>query len=259
MLLNEITSFDAAVIWTWFLMFVRFSAIFQSLPGIGTEEVPITFRMPLVIVIAAAITLAGAKAHYPAHLAEGILMIGVEYTLGYLLGMIPIFITSALALSGQISATAIGLNQASVIDPSLGENVTTLARVQGLLAVALFLLVDGHHAVIRAGAEVSKDVGIGLFRPGESIANLYLERFAHTFELAIQIAAPIIVVTLIMQFVLGLLTRFVPQINVFIMSLPLTILVGLFVFEFTLPQMVKHVEREFGTIEETVYRILSNP
>jgi len=259
MLLNEITSFDAVVIWTWFLLFVRFTAIFQSLPGIGTEEVPITFRLPLVIILAAAVTLAGARAHYPEHLAEGILMMGVEFTLGYLLGMIPIFITSALALSGQISATAIGLNQASVIDPSLGENVTTLARIQGLLAVALFLLVDGHHAILRAGAEVTKDVGIGLFRPGTAISDMYLERFAHTFELAISIAAPIIVVTLITQFVLGLLTRFVPQINVFIMSLPLTILVGLFVFEFTLPQMVKHMQREFTSIEELAYGILSNP
>jgi flagellar biosynthetic protein FliR len=257
MLLNEINLFDASVLWSWFLLFIRLTGVFQSLPGLGTEEVPVTFRVPLTMLLAAVITLSGAKAHYPEHVAEGILMLTVEYILGFLLGSIPGMIVAGLSLSGQVAATAIGLNQASTIDPSLGESVTTLARIQALIAVVLFLLVDGHHAVIRAAASVREDVG--LFRPGMAIAEIFLVRFIHTFELAISVAAPMIVVTLLTQFVLGLLTRFVPQINVFIMSLPLTILVGLFVFSFTLAQMVRHVEKEYGEIEETAYAILANP
>lgn len=252
-----INIFDFHFFWTWFLLFTRFSGIFMALPGIGTEEVPLTIRLPLTMIIAGIVTACGAHAEFSSGVPEGMLMIITEFLLGYLLGAIPAFIVSALSLSGQVSATAIGLNQASIIDPSLGEHVTTLARIQGLIATSLFLLINGHHVILRAGAEVSKDIGVGIFRPDGSTVELFLNRFAHMFEIAISIAAPIIVVTLITQFVLGLLTRFVPQVNVFIMSLPLTILVGMFVFGFTLPEMARHIEREFYSMEETATQLLT--
>jgi len=257
MLLSEIQTFDMHFMWTWFLLFVRFSGVMFAIPGIGTEEIPLSFRFPLAMVISAALVASGAKAEFSATFAEGVLMIGVEALLGYLLGAIPAFVVAAMSLSGHISATAIGLNQASIIDVSLGEQVTTLSRIQSLLATVLFLAIDGHHTVLRAAAFVTKDVGLGVFRPDMSTAELFLERFANTFVVALSIAAPIIVVTLIMQFILGLLTRFVPQVNVFIMSLPLTILVGLFVFGFTLPEMVQHIEREYATVEETSQLLLT--
>ncbi len=243
-------TFDFHPFWTWFLLFVRFSGVFTALPGIGTEEVPLTFRVPLTVIVAAAITLTGAHAEYPRNLAEGGLIIGVEFLLGYILGVVPSLISAGLALAGQLSATSIGLNQASVIDPTLGEHVTTLGRIQGLLGVALFLAIDGHHTVLRAAADISTDVGLGLFRPGDATAELFLQRIIASFIFGIRIAAPILVVSLICQFVLGLITKFVPQVNVFIMSTPLTILVGLYVFAFTLPELIRHVRVEYSAVEE---------
>lgn len=249
--------FNFVPFWTWFVLFVRFSGVFSSLPGIGTEEVPPVYRVPLVIIIAAAITLSGVSVEIPNSLAEGALVLGVEFLLGYLLGVVPALIIAGLSLAGHLSATSIGLNQASVIDPTLGEHVTTLGRVQTLLGVALFLAVDGHHAVIRAAADISTDVGLGLFRPGDAVFEIFLQRIIQSFQLGIQIAAPIIVVSLIAQFILGLVTKFVPQINVFIMSTPLTILVGLFVFSFTLPEMVRHIDMEYSSIQEVLGQIMS--
>ena len=249
--------FDFVPFWTWFILFVRFSGVFSSLPGIGTEEVPLVYRVPLVIIIAVALTLSGASAVIPTSIAEGVLILAVEFLLGYLLGVVPAIVISGLSLAGHLSATSIGLNQASVIDPSLGEHVTTLGRIQTLLGVALFLAIDGHHSVIRAAADISTDVGLGLFRPGDATAELFLQRIIQSFHLGIQIAAPIIVVSLISQFILGLVTKFVPQINVFIMSTPLTILVGLFVFGFTLPEMVRHVDMEYNSIQEVLGRFMT--
>jgi flagellar biosynthetic protein FliR len=248
--------FDFHPFWTWFLLFVRFSGVFMSMPGVGTDEVPLTFRVPLVLVIAAALTMSGTTTELPNSLAQGGLILGVEFLLGYLLGVIPALIIAGLSLAGHLSATSIGLNQASTIDPSLGEHITSLGRVQTLIGTALFLAIDGHHAVIRAAASISKDVGMGFFRPGEAVAEIFLQRIIESFELGIQIAAPIIVVSLIAQFILGLVTKFVPQVNVFIMSTPLTILVGLFVFGFTLPEMIRHVNKEYGAIQEVAEEIL---
>lgn len=242
--------FDLTSGWTWFLLVMRLTGVFHALPGVGTDEVPLPFRSLFVLVLAAVLVTFGAEAQLPNSIAEAGLMIGTEMVLGYVLGAIPALIVASLALSGQLTSTAIGLGQASLIDPSLGEHVSALSRIEQLLATALFLAVDGHHAVIRAASTVSKDVGIGMFRPDAATAEIFLTRFQDSFNLAITLSGPIIVVTLVMQFIFGLITKFVPQMNIFFMSMPITILLGLFVFEYTLPEMLPLMLKEFARIDE---------
>ncbi len=241
---------DFTGFWTWFLLFTRFTALLYSLPGIGTEEVPMPVRVTLAIVISSVLTISGAMATLPIHLAEAGLMILTEFALGYLLGAIPLYIVGSLAVAGQVTAASIGLGQASMIDPSLGEHVSVLGRLQALMAVAIFLIVDGHHVVISAASDFTTHFGIGFFRPDANTAQLLVERFSHSFELAVVVSGPILVTILVTQFVLGLLTKFVPQVNVFIVSLPLTIGVGLFIAAYTLPSLGRQLIKEFSYTEE---------
>ena len=247
---------DFTQIWTWFLLWMRMTGLFLVLPGIGTEEVPITFRASFTLVLALVLTIAGAHATLPSTLAEGGLMMCAELFLGFVLGIVPYMIVSAFLTSGQINATAIGLAQANMIDPSLGVSVTVLARLQGLIATAIFLAIDGHHAVIRAAASLTDDFGLGMFRPNAAVTQVFIERFVATFETAIVFCGPILATTIVTQFVLGLMTKFVPQINVFIMSLPLTILIGLFITAFTFPAISSRLVSEFGLIEEILTRLM---
>lgn len=251
------TPFDLGGFWTWFLLFTRLSGVFLVLPGVGTDEIPLPFRATFTMVLSGVLVAAGAQAVLPQHAPEAALMIVTEFFLGYLLGAIPSFIVSSLAIAGQVTAASIGLAQASLIDVSLGEHVSVLARVQALLATVVFLLIDGHHVVLRAAATISKDIGIGVFRPDDSTASLLLERFGASFELAVIIAGPVLVTILLTQFVLGLLTKFVPQVNVFIVSLPLTIFLGLFITGFTMPALIDHMTAEYRGIEEAAFLILT--
>jgi flagellar biosynthetic protein FliR len=246
---------DLGGFWTWFLLWVRFTSLLTVLPGIGTEEIPTPFRALLAVALSFVLVVTGASAVAPESLLQGLLMITSEIFLGYLIGVIPSLVVASAAIAGQLTAGVIGLGQASMIDHSLGEQSTTIGRLQSLLASVIFLLVNGHHTVIRAVSKISGDVGIGMFHPGEDTFQIFLERFKEAFSLAIVIASPILVTILVTQFVLGLLTKFVPQVNVFIISLPLTVGVGLFVLDYTLPAFVIHVAEQFGAIEESVERM----
>ena len=251
-------SIEWSGLWTWFLLFVRFTGLFQTLPGLGTEEIPIPFRTTIALVLAAVVAMTGAHALMPANLAEGGLMIGTEYVLGWILGVVPAFVLSSLAVSGQVTSAAIGLGQASLIDPSIGEHVSVLARIQSMIGTIIFLSIDGHHTILRAASFIAEDVGVGRFRPDAATALQLAERFSESFELAVVIAAPILITILVTQFLLGLLTKFVPQVNVFIISLPLTIGIGLFICAYTMPSLGSHAVTEFTRSEEIAARLISN-
>lgn len=249
-------SIDWSSLFTCFLLFTRYSGVFMSLPGIGTEEVPMAIRVPLALILAAISVTTGAHVDVPDSYIEGGLMVCSEFCVGFLLGAVPYYIVASLAVAGQVTAATIGLGQATLIDPSIGEPVSVLSRLQSFIAVSVFLAIDGHHAVLRAAMEPPNALGIGTFRPDSDVAMILVERLSHTFELAVTIAGPTLVAILLAQFVLGLLTKFVPQVNVFIVSLPLTIGLGLFILAETLPMFRDHFIREFGRTDEITAQIL---
>ncbi|MFN8392305.1 MAG: flagellar biosynthetic protein FliR [Bdellovibrionota bacterium] len=248
---------DFTFYWTWFLAFTRMSGVLYSLPAIGTDQVPESMRIMPAILIGLCIALAGGHAELPPGMAQFGLMVTTEFLLGWILGAVPSLTLAGLSVAGQIVAGVIGLAQANMLDASLGESVSVISKLKTQIATLLFLSMGGHHIVLRAAANISSDIGFGLFRPDMDTFQILLERFTQSFTLAIIISAPIIVSSLLTQFVLGLVTKFVPQVNVFIISMPLTILAGLFIIVATFYGLAHHAELDFTQLEETLARIMT--
>jgi flagellar biosynthesis protein FliR len=218
--------------------------------------VPKEFQIPLAMVIGTVIGFSGVKAAAPQNLIEGLMMVSTEFLLGYVLAVVPAFIIGGLTVAGQVTSAAIGLSQANMIDQSLGGNFSVIAKAQAMFATIVFLLIDGHHIIIKAATQVNDKMALGLYRPGIDTATILLDRFVESFLLAVTVAGPILVTVLVAQFVLGLITKFVPQVNIFIISLPLTIFVGLYIIGFTFPGLVYHLIDAYKILEEASYRIL---
>jgi flagellar biosynthetic protein FliR len=248
---------DFNAFWAWFLIFTRMAGMFSTLPGIGTEQVPAIVRMSASLIISMTIAATGIHAESPGTGAEGLMMIGGEYLFGYILGTIPNLVIIGVSVAGQVTSGAIGLAQASMVDPSLGGQTTVLAHINSMLATIIFLAVDGHHAVIRAASGDLGGIGAGVFRPNEGTAAMLLDRFEALFTLALVMSAPILVTVLVTQFVFGLITKFVPKVNVFIVSFPLLVLLGIFLSDVTIPSMTKHVIFEFDNMTEYLGGFLS--
>lgn len=252
----ELAGLDFTALWTWALLFVRMTGLFTSMPGIGTEQVPETLRILPALIIAACVTMSGTSAAFPEHLAEGGLMIITEFLLGYVLGAIPAFVMSGLTVAGQVISGSIGLGQANMIDQSLGESISVLSRLKSQVAILVFLSINGHHAMIRAASMTAGDLGVGMFRPGMETSTILLNRFVASFELALSVSAPVLVTALVTNFVLGLVTKFVPQVNIFIISLPLAIIVGFFIIAATFTGLSLHTLNELSLIDEFAQRII---
>ena len=249
----DINSLDLAPLWAWGLLFVRISALLHMLPGIGTDQVPIPLRFGLSFTLCFVLTTArGMTAPIPENVAQATMMIITEFMLGYLFGAIPALILDGVAIAGQITDSSIGLASANIIDPSLGQSVTILARTQSLLGTVIFLSIGGHHVVLREVLFPVGDSGLALFNSGPVAAEIFLDRFAQAFELALTVSAPIMATVLLTQFTLGLLTKFVPQLNVFIVSMPLSLLVGLYIVAYSLPELSLQIQNAYDYTENII-------
>lgn len=250
MFLQEAGLFDLTGLWSWLLLFTRIEGMFFTLPGLGGKQMSMSFRSVSAIVISLALALAGVRAPLAETAIQAAVVLGGEFLLGAVLGEIPAYIVSGVQVAGQVMTGTIGLGQAHMLDPSLGDSVSVLGVFQSLLATLLFLMVDGHHTIIRAVSGVD---GLPLgqsFIDYPAMSELMVSHLSQVFYVALSITAPVIATLLVTQFVLGLVTRFVPQVNVFIVSLPLTIGLGLYIIEFTIPGMFAHLSREFASIPQ---------
>ena len=250
LLAAEGLSLDVAPLWVFFLVASRLLALFYLLPGIGTEQVPEQFRYYVVILIAAVCSMSLPRQQMPEELHVILLLLASEFTVGIILSLFPAMILGALSVCGQIVAGVIGLGQANMIDRSLGESVSVIAKFNLMLGTIVFLGMEGHHVILKAA---TFQVGTTILGDNFSIPQgleLLSQCFSSSFELAIVLSAPILIGTLISQFLLGLMTKFVPQVNIFIISLPLSIFMGFYIISFSLNPFLSNIEREFGSLEE---------
>lgn len=219
-------------VWTTALLFARVGAMVMLLPGLGEPAVPARIRLAFALALAIALgpTLAD-RVPDAAQTAWGMAaQVVSEVFIGVLLGAAARMLVAALATAGQIAGMEIGLAFAQTADPTQTQSGQILAVFMGVLGVALIFATGLHHMFI-AGIAGSYDViALGAAPPIGDAAELALEATSASFRVGVQIAAPLIVAGLIFRVGLGVLSRLIPQIQVFFITLPLQILGGLVVF-----------------------------
>jgi flagellar biosynthetic protein FliR len=165
-------------------------------------------------------------------------MLGEEIFIGAVLGLAARLTMSALQVAGSVIAQQIGLAFVTAIDPTQGEQGAIVGNFLSMLGVTLIFAVDLHHLVI-AGLNDSYT----LFAPGElpllgDVAALTTRTVADAFRIGIQLSAPFLVFGLLFNVGLGVLSRLMPQMQVFFVGMPLTILLGLLILAFVLGAMM---------------------
>ena len=150
-----------------------------------------------------------------------------------------------------------GFSIVNVIDPINNEQVSIISQFQYLVAVLIFLLMNGHHIFLYAIGESFRIIPpLGFHFSGE-LMQLLLGFVKNMLEVAIKTGAPIIAVLMFMSVGMGLVARTVPQINIFIVGFPLQIAIGLIGIGLTLPVFLRVVEDYFSNLEGEI--ILTSP
>ncbi|HHO77246.1 MAG TPA: flagellar biosynthetic protein FliR [Deltaproteobacteria bacterium] len=224
-------------------VFVRIGIIFAMLPFFGTEIMPrriiatIAFFLSLVImpvVPPARISLESLNIF-----SFGLLLVH-ELLIGLCLGLSVNVITAGSQIAGQIIGFQIGFAIANVVDPMTGEDAPITSNILYVTTFLLFLSLGGHHMLIKALMESFYVIPIEASLPRQGYLVAAMSYSAKMFIIAMKMAAPVIGVLLLMNISFGLVARAIPQMNVFIMSFPLTISVGL-IFTVIVIKLMPHV------------------
>jgi flagellar biosynthetic protein FliR len=225
-------SFLPALAAAFILVFARVGTMLMLLPGLGELNVPIRIRLTVAVLLAAVLLPLHQNAYQIDLRSFGPLvgMLGEELFIGAVLGLSVRLIMSCLQVAGAVIAQQVGLGFVTAVDPTLGQQGVLIGNFLAVLGVTLIFATDLHHLVIAA-----LDSSYTLFAPGEmpllgDVAALTTRTAATAFRIGIQLSAPFMVFGLLFNLGLGVLSRLMPQMQVFFVGLPLSILLGLMIF-----------------------------
>ena len=208
------------------LVVFRLAGMALYAPLFGSARIPRRVRVMLLLVLAAGIA-PGVRP--PATLPEstwGLAVgIGGEMAFGLAMGMVLSFVFVAVQWAGEIIGQQMGLNLGEVFDPQFGGQSTVMGDLYFMFTLVVFLIIGGHREMIR-GVRASFDA-LPLLSVGvtHDVLTLLLDLLHAATILAFKIAAPVLVTMLIVDLVLGLIGRTIPQMNV--MSAALSIRAGI--------------------------------
>jgi flagellar biosynthetic protein FliR len=221
-------SFLPAYAAAFMLCFARIGTMIMLLPGLGELSVPPRIRLTVALVLTAVILPLHRTTYVLDMRAFGplLLMLGQELLVGAVLGLTARMTISALQVAGSVVAQQLGLGFVTAVDPTQGQQGLIVGNFLTILGITLIFATDLHHMVIAALND-----SYALFKPGEvppfgDVAALLTRTVASAFKIGVQLSAPFLVFGLLFNLGLGILSRLMPQMQVFFIGMPLSILVG---------------------------------
>lgn len=235
----------------YLLVFARIGTMVMLLPGFGEMSVPVRVRLAVALLLTAIFLPLHREAYAIDLRAHGpvLMMLGQELLVGAVLGMTARLTISALNVAGAVVAQQMGLGFVTAVDPSQGQQNVIVGNFLTLLGVTLIFATDLHHLVIAALNDSYR-----LFAPGEmilfgDIAALVTKTVSAAFRVGIQLSAPFLVFGLLFNIGLGVLSRLMPQMQVFFVGMPLSILLGFVILLMVIGMMM-------GTFTEFLGQVL---
>jgi flagellar biosynthetic protein FliR len=242
--------------YNWLLVFLRISAFLLVLPFFSATNFPVTMRIALSAI--AAVLLAPTLPGFPLnHLGTFSLMgvMGQEIAIGLLLGFVARIVFYAVDLAGNIIATEMGLQMAQIMNPLTQTSSQVPATILFYLASIVMLTLDLHHWMLLGFERTYTVLPMGTAHLSAALFEMVVKHTGQIFVIALQISAPIIAVSFVVTVVFAVLSRAVPQMNVFTESFSFRIVGGLIVFGFTLNLTAQHVSNYLNRLPDDLLRI----
>jgi flagellar biosynthetic protein FliR len=217
-----------------FLVMLRCTGLVFTAPIFGHHSIPtlVKFGLAATLTVALARAAGTTAGTMPLILAAPIELI-IGLALGYTLSMC----FEAVELAGRVISIQLGLSLAGVFSPTEEEASTAIDPFFSVLAGLLFLAMNLHLAVVQSLANSFLIYPVGGGWPAD-LAMTGAQTVALALELGVRVALPIALVLLLVELTVALLARAIPQINVFILGLPLKMLVGVAVLAVAMPSLV---------------------
>lgn len=237
------------------LIFVRMTGLFVVAPIFGRRNIPtimkIGFSFLLALLLVNTVKTTGLNQYESIY--EFVFLVIKEFIVGITIGYVSNLVLNAIYLAGQLIDMQIGFGIVNVLDPMSNIQVPITANFYFMISMLVFIAVNGHYVLIKALFDSYNTVPLGGAVFGTGLMEDIIRVFGSIFTIGFKIAAPITAAILIADITLGVISRTVPQLNVFVVGMPLKILLGLLVLVLTIPMFIMVLENLFDVMNgETV-------
>jgi flagellar biosynthetic protein FliR len=185
------------------------------------------------------------------------LHLGKEILAGLVIGYASTLVFLGVMLAGQVIDFQMGFSIVSLIDPITNLRVSIVGQLKYMISLLVFLTINGHHLLLSALAKSFEVSPLSTFNISQTTADNMVSLFCNLFVIALKIGLPAIGVLLMTTVVLGILARTVPQMNVFIVGMPLKIAVGFVALILILPFLVVYLEQLFNGMPNELLKLLA--
>ncbi|RAK63706.1 flagellar biosynthetic protein FliR [Phenylobacterium kunshanense] len=218
------------------LVFARLGAIVMLIPGIGETFIPPRIRLSFALAMSLMLfpIITGSAPPLPAEASGLAGAIIKEVLIGLMIGAILRLFMSSLAAAGEIVSLQTSLSFAQTANPMQAQPSTSIGTFLGMIGIVLIFATDLHHLFVAAIVRSFELFPFTRDVPVNDAGQLAVQTVGRSFALGLQLAAPVVVFSLIFNIATGLVGRIMPQFQVFFVATPLGLLLGLSVFALSL-------------------------
>ncbi len=179
-----------------------------------------------------------------------------EVFIGVTIGFVVRLVFNAASMSGEIISLQSGLGFARFMDPTSQAQVSMLEQIKNLIAILVFFAIDAHHTLIKGVVYSFSHLPVGAASLNSSLAGYLVSATGSIFGAAFRIGAPIIVTLFLVELSFGIMSRLIPQANVFADAIPMKILVAVMMLGMSLGYIVPSIASLFKGFETDFIRII---
>lgn len=243
---------------TFLLILVRFTSFIMLAPLFGGKNVPSMVKVSLSFYLAV-ITFFTLPEGYEVQFStdlEYLSFIVKEFLVGAALGYTVYLVFAGLYLAGQIVDFNLGFSMVNVLDPVAKVQVPLMGNFYYLLLVMIMLVLNAHLYLVNGMVLSFQAIPLGAASVQAGLMETLIEFFTTTFVLAVKIASPVLVCLFIINVALGMLVKAVPQLNMFVVGLPIKLLVGLFIVLVTSPIVINVADFLYTLMRDAFINVL---
>lgn len=241
---------------TFILILFRVSGIFLSSPVFSSRNV--NPRYKIIMSIATALVLFPTVTpldRFPLSLAALAVYAAGQLLFGFFIGACATFMFSGVQMAGALMDVQIGFGMSAMLDPMSGEQTTVVSRWMNLLAIVVFLAIDGHHWLLLGIINSFKSVPLDRFILSPKFVEYFIRSFSDILNIAFHVAVPLMAAILLVDVIMGFISKIAPHMNILIIGFPFKIAMGLFIISVYIPHMMNVFYRYFDRLQAPLIRM----
>lgn len=227
-------------LYKFLLIFLRIGSAIMLMPGFNAGYVNAQLRLSIALAITVILIpfLSDKLPPIPQNFADILQMLLFEITYGIFIGIFMQILMAAINLAGNLIGQAIGFSNAQMFDPAFQQQSIIIDSFLTIVALTLIFVTNLHHLMLSAVIESYHLLPAGSPLPTDDMAQTISKTLTQSFLIGFKLGSPFIAFTIVFYVGMGLLSRLMPQLNIFFLSMPLQIYLGIGLIFITLPVII---------------------